>query len=160
MRDHANARLAYERTLARDPKHVLALHNLGLLNHFELGDEEEAERLLKRALQIHPLMPIANFVLGDIAVTTGDYSEAIGYFNQEIESFLHYDSADRSLPIADAIRRFALQKSHYRLAILYSTRHPDRKLAQLNLNHYLRLEPDKTMRRKAIGEMKRYWVTR
>ncbi len=159
-RDHLNARKYYERTLSLDPQHVLALHNLALLNFYELGNAQAARELLEKALSIRADLPICNYVLGEIALRENQVRKAHDHFRQEVNSFALYSGGEKRVPVSASAMRFAAAKSHLELAILYSTKLVDAKQAQANFHAYLRLEPDKQRRDAAIAEMKKYWVLR
>jgi tetratricopeptide (TPR) repeat protein len=158
LRNHGPAKACYEQALRLDPDHILALHNLGLLNHFELGRSEVAAGYLRRALAIRPHMPIANFVLGDIALTEGEYRTAATHFTREIETCHRYRQSPMGLPVSAGTTTYALAMSHRRLAVLFSTKLINKGLAQRHLHAYLRLEQNPQKRKKIMREMKRHWV--
>jgi tetratricopeptide (TPR) repeat protein len=157
-REHMDAKAQYEKTLELDPAHVLALHNLALLNFYELGNWQAADSLLKRALSIRPDLPICNYVLGEIALQQNRYDEALEFFRREVRTYSSLAEGKQNVPVSTNATRFAASNSYLQLAILYSTRFVDGKYAQANLHAYLRLEPDEQKRTDAIAEMKKYWV--
>ncbi|MBD3392147.1 MAG: tetratricopeptide repeat protein, partial [Chitinivibrionales bacterium] len=116
-RRHPTAKTHYERSLELNPKHVLALHNLALLNFYELGDRKTAKVLLERALAIRHDLPICNYVLGEIALQQGQYEKALNHFRTEVNYFAMHSSGKQSVPVSGSAMRFAASKSHLELAI-------------------------------------------
>jgi len=159
-REHLKAKANYEKALQLEPNHVLALHNLALLNFYELGNRDTAKALLEKALAVKGDLPICNYVLGEIALQQGRYEAALEHFRREVNSFSMFSGGRQSVPVSRSAMNFAASKSHLELAILYSTRFIDAKHAQANFHAYLRLEPDPQRRDAAIAEMKKYWVVK
>jgi tetratricopeptide (TPR) repeat protein len=156
---HDQARINYQQALALDPMHVLAMHNLGLLTFFELGKPEEARELLQRALNINAFLPICNYVLGEIALETKDYSEALRRFSLELTlSASNYGAGASNIPASRASIEYALRMTHLELAGMYSSRFPNRDSAQQHFNAYYASEPDPNARQEALGKIQKFWV--
>ncbi|MDD5675449.1 MAG: tetratricopeptide repeat protein [Chitinivibrionales bacterium] len=157
-RDHGRAKSFYEKALSYDPNHILALHNLALLNYFELHRLADAKSYMLRVLAINPNLPVSNFILGEISTDEKDFTNARMFYERE----LYIDTTNmvrlRQLPISESSIGYSVGMSHLRLAMLFSTRFIDRDRAQSNLYAYLRMEPDSANRANAIAELKKYWV--
>jgi len=159
-RNHLQAKVYYEKALRLDSNHIRALHNLGLLYYFELGQREPAKKFIKRALSIKHDLPICNYVLGMIAQEEKDFNKAVKYYNKEIKTYSICIDNKKELLIPPSTMRFVITQTHLRLALLYSTEFKNKELAQKNLNEYLRLEKDKRSKDSAIKMMKKYWEVR
>jgi tetratricopeptide (TPR) repeat protein len=157
-RNHLKAKEQYELAIRVSPDHVLALHNLALLNYFELGNSEAASALLKRALSIRGDLPICNYILGEIAAQNDQYDSAVVFFEAEISSFKSNLGGKHGLPASMSAMRYAAVKCHRSLALIYSTRYPSQEKAQQHFHAYLGMETDPAERNSAIEEMKKFWV--
>jgi tetratricopeptide (TPR) repeat protein len=155
--DHLNAKKQYEQALKVSPDHVLALHNLALLNYFEFGDGVTAAVLLKRALSIRSDLPICNYILGEIAVQAGEHENALRYFEAEISSFEN-TSAKKGIPASVSAVRYAVTRCHRSLAFMYSASFPNTEKAQLHFHAYLRMETNAEERNAVTAEMKKFWI--
>jgi len=109
--DPAEARAAYRRALAIDPKHADAHVNLGCLEH-EAGHLREAERHYRAALAVRPDDATAAFDLGVALEDLGRLAEARAAYEQALAASpecadAHYNLArvcDRLADPAAAIR--------------------------------------------------------
>jgi len=158
--DHRRAEQWYERTLAINPDHILALHNLGLLNYFEKHDRPRAREYLLRLLAVRSELPICNYVLGEIAMEDDSARNACRYYEQEIDLFEKFRMRPPGLPMSPDVLRYAAAMSHRQLMMLYSTRFADQAKAQEHFHRYLSLETDPARRRQSIEQMKHYWVVK
>ncbi len=79
--DLAGAQLAYERVLAVDPGHADALHLMGLLAH-QAGRSDLAAKLIARALERRPDVPIYYYNLGAALRALGRPDEARACYEQ------------------------------------------------------------------------------
>ena len=111
----------YRATLAADPRHVDALHLLGVLRH-QQGQHAEAADLVRRAVDLRPDDAALQLNLGNAL-------KALGHLDDAIERFRN------ALSLAPT---FAL--AHYNLGNAYSSigRHED---AALSFGHAVRLQP-------------------
>lgn len=160
LRNHEKAKNYYEQTLAVNPAHILALHNLALLNYFELNNIPDAKRYFEAAIALNPRLPLTNYMLGEIAQDQKRYTDAVRYYEQEtgIDSTVGYKAS--ALPVSLENIRYARTMAHQRLALIYSVSLVDQKKAQLNLHRYLYLERDTLNRNRTLAEIRKYWVTK
>jgi tetratricopeptide (TPR) repeat protein len=158
--DHAHAEAWYEKTLTVNPDHILALHNLGLLNYFEKHDRPRAREYLLRLLAVRNELPICNYVLGEIAMEDDSAQNARRYYEQEIAIFEKLRLRPLGLPMSSDVLRYAAAMSHRQLMLLHSTRFADQAKAQEHFHQYLSLETDPARRQETIDLMKRYWVVK
>jgi tetratricopeptide (TPR) repeat protein len=86
LKQFAEARAAYERLLAIDPRFVPALNNLAVLLSENLGNPDEGYSLAKRANTLSPNDTFVNDTLGWILFHKGDYGGALPYLKQASES--------------------------------------------------------------------------
>ena len=156
-RNHTAAKHNYEKTIELKPDHVLALHNLALLNYYELGNREKAKDLLEKVLSIQPNSPACHYTLGAIFEEDGTYSNAIHHYNKEIETCYNFINSKTSLPVSKQTLKYALLKSHHRLALLYSTVAKNKELAKRNFDAYLRLEQNENEKKTVINKFNKYW---
>lgn len=156
-RKHDAAKQYYEKTVGVKPDHILALHNLALLNYFELNNKEVAKALLGRVLSIQAKSPVCNYVLGEIFEKENDYDKAVYYYNKEIETFYSFIKSKTNIPVSNNTLKLALMKSHYRLAFLYSTKERDKERAKKNLDAYLHFEQDEKEKKNTINKFNKCW---
>jgi predicted TPR repeat methyltransferase len=78
------AREVYRRILSAAPEHSTTLHFLGLAE-FQLGNADEAIRLMEAALRVDPGYADAHVNLGNVLKRTGDLESARGHYEQAIE---------------------------------------------------------------------------
>jgi tetratricopeptide (TPR) repeat protein len=156
---HQAAQREYLAAIAIEPTHVLALHNVALLNYYELHQPDTAAHYLQRALAINPNLPICNYMLGEIALDKKDYATARDHMELEIAlSEKGYGGGD--LPARIESIEYALSLTHLDLMGLYSSAFPDRVRAQKHLDAYLTFEHNPKKREEAINQMKRSWAAR
>lgn len=156
-RKHDAAKQYYEKAVGVKPDHILALHNLALLNYFELNNKEVAKTLLGRVLSIQAKSPVCNYVLGEIFEKENDYDKAVYYYNKEIETFYSFIKSKTNIPVSNYTLKLALMKSHYRLAFLYSTKERDKERAKKNLDAYLHFEQDEKEKKNTINKFNKCW---
>jgi tetratricopeptide (TPR) repeat protein len=82
-KDYRQAREFYAEARRVLPDHVLLLVNAGL-TEFYLGEHEEAETLLRRALREEPGLPQAWQILGLIHLDAGRFEQAMAAFAQVV----------------------------------------------------------------------------
>jgi len=160
MRRHDLALVQYEGALALDPRHVLALHNLGLLTYFERTDGDRAREYLLRALTIDAGLPICNYVLGEIALDKKDFPEAMRRFRTELSLAAAGYGRRQDMPASRESIEYALQMTHLEIAGLFSAVYPDRDSAQAHINAYLGSETDPVRRKEAMDKIRKFWVVR
>jgi tetratricopeptide (TPR) repeat protein len=156
-RKHDLAKQNYEKALGVKPDHILALHNLALLNYFELNNREVAKALLSRVLSIQARSPVCNYVLGEIFEKENNINKAIFHYNKEIETFYSFIRSKTNIPVSSYTLKLSLMKSHYQLFLLYSTERRDKELAKKNLDAYLIIEKNEEERKRVIKEFNNYW---
>ena len=156
-RNHKAAKQYYEKTVELKPDHILALHNLALLNYYELGNKEIAKKLLGKVLSIQPNSPACHYTLGAIFEEEGNYPNAINHYNKEITTCYNFIKGNISIPVSKQTLKYALLKSHRRLALLYSTVKKNKGLAKKNLDAYLRLEQDEKEKKNTLNKLNKYW---
>jgi DNA-binding transcriptional MerR regulator len=116
--DPSQARSAYERALALDPRHADAHVNLGCLEH-EAGRLEAAERHYRAALEVRPDDATAAFDLGVVLEDLGRLDEARAAYERALgaepdSADAHYNLArlhDRLGDTAGAIRHLQAYRS-------------------------------------------------
>ncbi len=102
LSDPAEARAAYEKVIAIDPKHVDAHVNLGRLLH-EDGAAAEAEKHYRAALSSDPSHSVAAFNLGVALDDLGRLPEAADTYRRAIE--LDPDNPDAHYNLAGILER-------------------------------------------------------
>jgi len=102
LSDPAEARAAYEKTIALDPAHVDAHVNLGRLLH-EDGATAAAEKHYRAALAADPDHPVAAFNLGVALDDLGRLADAAEAYRRAIE--LDPDNADAHYNLAGILER-------------------------------------------------------
>jgi tetratricopeptide (TPR) repeat protein len=102
LSDPAEARAAYEKTIALDPAHIDAHVNLGRLLH-EDGAAAEAEKHYRAALAADPSHPVAAFNLGVALDDLGRLPEAAAAYRRAIE--LDPDNPDAHYNLAGVLER-------------------------------------------------------
>lgn len=102
LSDPAEARLAYEKTIALDPNHIDAHVNLGRILH-EDGAPAEAETHYRAALSGDPAHPVAAFNLGVALDDLGRLPEAAAAYRRAIE--LDPDNPDAHYNLAGILER-------------------------------------------------------
>lgn len=159
-RDYKRARRAYNKVLEIVPDNLVALVNLGVVE-FADGKNDEAEKLLKRAVQIRIETPPAWLTLGMIYMDQGKNDEALAALTQaclydprnpRARNFLGVvvgrmgwvDAAQVELRKAIEIDP-NYSDAHYNLAVFYLERKPPS--IELARRHYYRalelgVEPD------------------
>ena len=106
-----NAKENFEKAIAIDPAVLdgAALFSLGALYHkvpgwpVSFGDDDEAEALFKRALQVSPDGMDANYFYAEFLIDEGEYAEAYEYLNKAKKASPRPDR-----PLADKGRRQAI----------------------------------------------------
>ena len=156
-RKHDAAKQNYEKALGVKPDHILALHNLALLNYFELNNKEVAKALLGRVLSIQPISPVCNYVLGEIFEKENDIDKAIFHYNKEIETFYSFIRSKTNIPLSNYTLKLSLMKSHYQLFLLYSTKRRNKEGAKKNLDAYLIIEKNEEERKRVMKKFNKYW---
>jgi len=102
LSDPAEARAAYEKVIALDPKHVDAHVNLGRLLH-EDGAAADAEKHYRAALSADPAHAVAAFNLGVALDDLGRLAEAAEAYRRAIE--LDPDNPDAHYNLAGILER-------------------------------------------------------
>jgi tetratricopeptide (TPR) repeat protein len=102
LSDPAEARAAYEKTIALDPAHIDAHVNLGRLLH-EDGAPADAEKHYRAALASDPSHPVAAFNLGVALDDLGRLPEAAVAYRRAIE--LDPDNPDAHYNLAGILER-------------------------------------------------------
>jgi len=157
MGDHPTAGGYYKKAIQTDPTHILALHNLGLLTYFEKKNLDEAQGYLEQALAVDSVLPMCNYVLGEIALDKKDYARARYRFYQEIVVFNTIQKNPKKLPANRGSLLYALKMANQQLVGLYSSHYPDKEKAQVHLQNYLKLEPDPKARAAMIERIGKVW---
>jgi tetratricopeptide (TPR) repeat protein len=148
----------YEKTIALEPRHFMAYHNLGILNYYELNRPDLAKAYFEKVTEIDPSIPIDNYMLAEISLDVKDEASAVRYYEKELGIFT--SGADkRQLNLADGSSvQLAATLSAMQLAFLYSTTFKNLQLAQDRFNLYLKLETDPKRRQTSLAEIQKYWA--
>jgi tetratricopeptide (TPR) repeat protein len=155
--NHEKALHHYERAIELNPKHILALHNLGMLYYAGLHKKEKAEYYLDKVAAIDSTLPICFYVLGEIALDTKENDLARRLFEKELQNTADIAAVQRRLPIRRASIVFARTMAHLQLSLIYSRDFPNKKSAQKHFNTYLKLETNNKRKTMAMKTMKKYW---
>lgn len=156
--DHVEAKTCYEKAVRVDPEHILAIHNLGLVNYFELHRPVVARKYFEDLLRINAELPVCNYVLGEIALDNGESRKALRFFMREVEVFDHLLRKPLGLPMPKTTLRYAAATSCLRAAVLFAERFDEVDNARKAFASYVRLETDYARRKKAIERMKRLGI--
>jgi tetratricopeptide (TPR) repeat protein len=120
----------YEAALQRDPKHLDALHFLGLVRSRQ-GRHEEAHRLFRKALNQQPGSPDINHSLGFTLAALGRHDEALARYEKALAAKADFPQALNNLGIALAeLGRHEEAMAAYRRATGLDPNHAE---ATLNL---------------------------
>jgi tetratricopeptide (TPR) repeat protein len=154
--DQQRAMQQYEQAIRYEPNHILALSNAGTCAYFAFNRSQDAARYFARALAIDSLMPMCNVVLGLISLDEKDYNAALTGFEKELRADAAATVKNR-YPLSLENISYAAMLSHSNLTSLYSTKFPNKALAQQHLEEYLKLEPEQTKRDDAVKQFRRCW---
>jgi Flp pilus assembly protein TadD len=122
LRHHQSGNLAeaeqlYRQILTVEPRHVNALHLLGLIAH-QFGQTDEAIRCISDALRLAPYFPEAHNNLGVALAAEQRFDEAIAEYQKALQLKPEYAEAHNNLGIALAARgRLDEAIARYREAI-------------------------------------------
>jgi tetratricopeptide (TPR) repeat protein len=133
----SEARAAYEKAIALDPRSTGALVNLGTL-YFNARQHSKAEKCYRRAVEVDPSYALAHFNLGNLYDERGEVEKA----------FRHYAEALRLNP--------AYPDAHYNLALLFQSRGQSMQ-ALPHWRAYLKLDPRShwaDIARRELGKLK------
>jgi len=156
--NHGVAKDCYEKAAHLKPDYILALHNLALLNYFEMRDSREAKKLLLKVLSIEQNAPACNYVLGAIFEEERDYDKAIYHYTNEVTVFYNFIRGKTPIPVTRTTLEYALTHSHLKLVELYSSQQKNRDLARDNLDAYLKFEQAPGAREAAIKLFNKSWA--
>ena len=92
----AEAAIAYQAILERDPANIEALHFLGIVA-FQQGRHAEAERCIRAALALNPANAPAHNNLANAVAAQGRLSEAIAGYRRALELSPNYADAQANL---------------------------------------------------------------
>jgi len=81
--DYASARVSFEKVLERNPQHIAALANLGVV-FAQTRDYEKAADTYRQALALHPKHPLLHLNLGLALFKQDRYAEAAKEFEQTL----------------------------------------------------------------------------
>jgi tetratricopeptide (TPR) repeat protein len=150
------AKILYEKTVELDPRHCMALQNLGFLCYDELHQLDAAKGYFQKALEIDAALPIGNYMLGEIALDVKDAAAAVHHYEKELTLFAS-GATERRLNLADPSSvRLAATLSAMQLSFLYSGALKNPALAHERFNLYLKLETDPQRRQTSLKEMQKY----
>jgi tetratricopeptide (TPR) repeat protein len=117
MKEFNKARDAYEKAIAANPTHVLALNNLAYIYAEKLNDLKRGGELVQKARSIAPANPSVLDTLGWITYKQGDYKQAADVLRESIakspdnaEIQFHLGMAEYMMGRTDAARA-ALEKA-------------------------------------------------
>lgn len=151
------AKFYYEKAINTNPRHILALHNLAMLNYFGLKNHKKAQTLLNQVIEIQPRSPICHYILGEIAEKEKDFPRAIHHYNREIENYAIFIRTKNEIPVSQYSLNLALLRSHLRLVVMYSIQMKDKQQTKKNLAAYLKLEKDEIQKRDVLNFYKKIW---
>lgn len=82
----------FKKIISHQPDHVLALHNLALVQH-QLGETQQSIQTLKQVLQVDSAFPQGHNSLGLLYFGMENYTTALTEFKQAISLDINYDEA-------------------------------------------------------------------
>lgn len=155
QRDYETAKARFEAVLERDPDSVLALSNLGVV-HYQLGQLEEAETCLRRAVALAPNDAETRSLLGIVYFRRGKVDDAFAELTRAVALNPRHAEAHNYLGItlsekgwtaaAEQQIRKAIElnpnyaDAHFNLAVLYvNLRTPRYELARYHYQKALDL---------------------
>ena len=84
---HAEVLRAYDRILQIDPDSSEAYRNLGMIHH-QLGDLEESEKMLLKAVELDPGDPGSHITLAEFFEMSARSEKALGHYRTALEAAL------------------------------------------------------------------------
>jgi tetratricopeptide (TPR) repeat protein len=159
----------FQRALLIDPKHSIALQNLGSA-YRQKKDWPQAQSALERALTLDPDDPEANYNLGMVYAQQNDTERAYAYLQKAIVRRPSYPEALNNLGILylrtdrtrEAIQSFeqsirvapGYDQAYLNLARVYSIE-GDREKAKSVLHELLEQSPDHPQAKEALKELEK-----
>ncbi len=150
-KDYRETERLYEQILAKDPKNLYALSNLGV-TRFRAGKLKAAELSFKKAIAINPDDSFVHSTLGIVYYRQGRYDDAVNVLTKALtlnpkNAIAHnylgitasqkgwQEAAEKELQSAIALNpNYA--DAHFNLAVIYATQEPPSK--ELARKHYSR----------------------
>lgn len=129
----------YQRLLAIDPAHAIALHNLGNMD-LKKGRTEEAIVLYTKAIAAKPGYLLAHFHLADALARAGRYRDSYRTYEKVLE-----------LEPTSALELQAMDDALYRMASLDLTMGAPERALQL-LSELLQINPEHSQAHYAYGQ--------
>jgi len=147
----------YRQILQADPRHVGALHLLGLIAH-QFGRSDLAIEYISEAVQLYPDFPEARNNLAIILMENGRLDEAVSQFHEALRLVPHFAEALNNLGNALKAKGQPVEaEAHYRRALANKPSYPE---AYNNLGIVLetqdRLAEAEASLRKALQLMPNY----
>jgi Tfp pilus assembly protein PilF len=156
-REFGLAKAHFDKAVALNPKHLLALHNLGLLSYYELKNQALAKEYFEKSLVADPAAPLEHYMLALLALDNKDPASAAANFTKEAEGYALGSGRQSALADPNAAR-MAATLSCFQLAVLYSTSLKNPGRAREYFNRYGKLETDPRRRQNAMQEISKYGV--
>ncbi len=100
----SEAETIYREVLAQNPDHIDALHLLGVIAH-QVNRDDIAEQLIRRAIEIAPLIPDFHNSLGQAIQSSGRIDEAVDCYLRAIAMEPNFGDAFANLGIARRLQR-------------------------------------------------------
>jgi TolB-like protein/Flp pilus assembly protein TadD len=83
--DHEGAEAAFKRALELNPNYAPAYYWYGMLLTRELGRFDEGLKLLRKAVELDPLWPVAMAWLGNSLFQLGRFDESLSWYERSVE---------------------------------------------------------------------------
>jgi tetratricopeptide (TPR) repeat protein len=156
--DFTKAKSYLDKTVAINPRHTVALHNLGMLAYSELKKPLEAKTYFEKSLAADPMAPLEHYMLALVALGNKDTSLAARHFSKEAARYLSGAGNTQSALANQDQMRLAAAQSCFQLSLLYATSLKNAGQSRKFLTQYLSMETDPQRKQNSINELGKYGI--